>query len=115
VKEDLVHLDHILECLDWVARHTGEGKDAFFRDRKTQSAVLRELQTMAESTQRLSPALRDDHSEVAWRSIAGLRNILVHDYLGIKLERIWENIERDLPSLRTAVEAMRGQIPHEGH
>jgi uncharacterized protein with HEPN domain len=89
VKDDRIYLDHIVECLQWIAKYTEAGRDALFADRKTQSAVLRELQTLAESTQRLSPLLKDAHPEVSWQGISGFRNILVHDYLGIKLERVW--------------------------
>ena len=64
-----------------------------------QDAVLRNLQTLGQSTGRLSDTLRDAHSEVNWRGIIGLRNILVHDYLGISLVRIWEIVEYDLPDL----------------
>ena len=89
MKDDRVYLDHILECLEWIARYCGEGQQAFFADRKAQSATLREL------------------------AIAGFRNVLVHDYLGIKLERVWAIVERDLPVLRSAVEAMRQQMYDE--
>lgn len=110
MKDDRVYLDHILECLEWIVRHVEEGRDAFLSDRKTQSAVLRELQTLAESTRRLSGGLKTSHPEVAWQAIAGFRNVLVHDYLGIKLERVWEVVERDLPVLRTALETMRREL-----
>jgi len=86
--------------------HRG-GSVVFFSDRKTQSAVLRELQTLAESTQRLSPELKDAHPEVFWEGIAGFRNVLVHDYLGISLERVWDVVERDLPVLRAAVQMIQ--------
>ena len=109
MKSDRHYLDHILECLEWISRYTQQGRDAFFTERKTQSAVLRELQTLAESTKRLSAGLKEAHPEVSWQGIAGLRNVLVHDYLGIKLQRIWEIIERDLPILRAAIEAMQGE------
>jgi uncharacterized protein with HEPN domain len=110
VKDDRIYIDHILECMEWIARYTAEGRDAFFSDRKTQSATLRELQTLAESTQRLSDELKKAHPEIPWESISGFRNVLVHDYLGIKPERIWEIIERDLPPFRAALEAMRIEI-----
>ncbi|MBI4830975.1 MAG: DUF86 domain-containing protein [Candidatus Lindowbacteria bacterium] len=110
MKDDRVYLDHILECLEWIHRYIGEGREAFLADRKTQSAVLRELQTLAESTQRLSIALKKAHTEVSWQGIAGFRNVLVHDYLGIKLPRIWEIIEKDLPELRAAAENMLREL-----
>ncbi|MBI4828944.1 MAG: DUF86 domain-containing protein [Nitrospinae bacterium] len=108
MKEDRVYLDHISECLGWIARHIAEGgREAFLNDRKTQSAVLRELQTLAESSQRLSQPLKDNHPEVPWRGLAGFRNVLAHDYLGINLGRVWEVVERDLPVLRAAIEKLR--------
>jgi uncharacterized protein with HEPN domain len=110
MKDDLVYIDHILECLRWIKSYTSGGRELFLNDRKTQSAVFRELQTLAESTRRLSSTLKDARPEVAWWAIAGFRNVLVHDYLGIKLERVWEIIERDLSVLQRAVEAMRKGI-----
>ena len=107
MKDDRIYIDHILECMEWITRYTEEGREAFFFNRKTQSATLRELQTLAESAQRLSDELKEAHPEVPWESISGFRNVLVHDYLGIRLERIWEIIERDLPAFRAALEAIR--------
>ena len=43
-----------------------------------------------------------------WKSIIGLRNVLVHDYLGVSVTRIWEIVERDLPDLKSKVTAIRG-------
>jgi len=110
VKDETVYLDHIIECIDWISKYSADGEKAFFEDRKTQSAVLRELQTLSESTQRLSPALKERHPEVFWQGITGFRNLLVHDYLGIKLERIWEIVEKELPLLRAAAETMRREL-----
>jgi uncharacterized protein with HEPN domain len=106
VKDDRVYLEHIQECPDWTGRFTAGGREEFLSDRKTRSAVLRELQVPTESTQRLSEHLKKQHPQVFWQGIAGFRNVLVHDYLGIKPERVWEIIERDLPTLRAAVQAM---------
>ncbi len=103
MKRDRIYLDHILECIGWIERFTVEGRGAFLKDRKTQSAVLRELQTLAESTERLSEEFKSRHPQIPWRNIAGFRNILVHDYLGIKLDRVWEIIKGDLTLLRAAL------------
>jgi len=110
MKSDLIYLNHILECIDWISKFTEQGKDAFFADRKTQSAVLRELQTLAESSQRLSEQVKLAHPEVPWRHIAGLRNVLTHDYLGIRLERIWDIVINDLPPLRDSIQNIRAEI-----
>jgi uncharacterized protein with HEPN domain len=82
MKNDRIYLDHILECIGWIESFTAEGRDAFFKDRKTQSAVLRELQTLAESTQRLSDEFKGQYPNIPWQNMAGFRNVIVHDYLG---------------------------------
>ena len=68
--------------------------------------MLRNLQTLAESTQRLSNSPKAAHPEVAWYRIAGLRNVLVHDYLGVDLERVWPMVERDLPDFRWVIKTI---------
>jgi len=110
VKEDRVYLEHIRECLDWIGQFTDGGEEELLSDRKTQSAVLRELQVLAESTQRLSDALKHEHPEVFWKGISGFRNVLVHDYLGLKPERVWQIVQNDLPTLHAAVDDMLAQL-----
>lgn len=70
-----------------------------------QDAVLRNLQVLAESTQRLSDSFKDSHPEIEWHQIAGLRNILVHNYLGIDLETVWATVIKKLPELKLVVQA----------
>lgn len=99
MKNDRVYLLHILKCIRRVEEDTAGGKHAFLASHTLQDAVLRNLQTMAESTQRLSESTRQHHPEIEWRQIAAFRNVLVHDYLGIDLERVWEIVHRDVPAL----------------
>lgn len=106
MRDDRLYLIHIAECIDRIVRYTADGKDAFFSDTRTQDAVLRNLHVLTESTQRISEELRRQHPEVAWRETARFGNVVVHQYLGIDLLRIWDIIERDLPILRRQVGAM---------
>ena len=107
MKDDKLYLIHISECIVRVQSYIGDGgRDAFMASTLIQDAVLRNLQTLAESTQRLSDDLKAAHPEVEWYKIAGFRNVLVHDYLGVDLERVWLIIERELPALESAISAM---------
>jgi len=72
--------------------------------------VERALQVMAESTQRLSPELRQAHPQVEWRAIAGLRNVLVHDYFGIDSGRNREIVDDDLPVFEQAIMEIRAAL-----
>lgn len=93
MKDERLYLLHILECINRIEHYTAGGKETFLHDTKTQDAVLRNLQVLAESTQHLSDHLKASHPDTPWRAIAGLSNVLVHDYLGIKLERVWRIID----------------------
>ena len=96
---DRVYLLHIKEAITKVERFTAAGRAEFLASELVQDAVLRNLHTMSESTQRLSQELRDAHPEVDWTGISRFRNVVVHDYLGLDIEEVWSIIEKDLPEL----------------
>lgn len=105
MKDDAIYIRHILECIRRVEENTAGGYDAFMASHTLQDAVLRNLQTMAESTQRLSPAVRAAAPSVDWTALSGFRNVLVHNYLGIELDRIWTIIQQDVPTLKAALKS----------
>jgi uncharacterized protein with HEPN domain len=107
VKDDKLYLIHIAECLERIESYIRiGGKTEFMASILIQDAVLRNLQTLAESTQRLSDSLKAAYPAVPWRQISGFRNILVHNYLGIDLEQVWLIVEQDLSHLQSEVEVM---------
>jgi uncharacterized protein with HEPN domain len=79
---------------------------AFMADTRTQDAVLRNLHTLAESSQRISDTLKVTQPDMDWRAIAAFRNVVVHDYLGVDLNQIWDIVQNDLPGLKRAIAAM---------
>ena len=103
MKDDSVYLKHILLCIKRIEEDTRDGHDFFLTSHLHQDAVLRNLQTLSESTQHLSPGRKAQHPEIEWMRIAAFRNFLVHDYLGIDMERIWEIVHRDVEDLKLAV------------
>jgi len=106
MKDEAVYLRHILECIRRIEEDVSGRRDEFMRSHTIQDAVLRNLQVLSESTQRLSEPLKARRPEIEWRRIAAFRNLLVHDYLGVDLGRVWEVVERDIPELKRAVTVM---------
>ena len=114
MREDRLYIAHVLDCVRRIDRYCQNGEEAFRGSELIQDAVLRNLQTLAESTQRISEGLKALHPEVDWRAIAGFRNLLVHDYLGINLMRVWEIISVHLPVLGAQMATIGHQAdPHE--
>ncbi|WP_455388508.1 HepT-like ribonuclease domain-containing protein [Petrachloros mirabilis] len=108
-KDDTLYLIHIGECIGRIESYTrGMDEEGFLAAEMVQDAVIRNLQTLAESTQRLSARAKESRPEIGWYKIAGFRNILVHDYLGVDLQRVWDIVQNDLPVLKSAVDAMLG-------
>ena len=103
MRSDRAYLEHILLCLQRIRENASSGRDAVNNSHTLQDAILRNLQVLCESAQRLSGECKEQHPEVDWRAMSGFRNVLVHDYFGIDFGVVWSAIERDIPALEAAV------------
>ena len=93
-----VFLDDIVEATSKVLEYTsGLSYEQFCADRKTIEAVVWNLQVIGEAVKNIPEEIRSQHPDVPWRDMAGLRDIIVHQYFGIKLDVIWKVIQKDLP------------------
>ena len=97
-KDNSVYIEHMLDCIHRIDEYV-ESKELFYDSQLVQDAVVRNLQVMAESSQRLPEEIKRKYSNISWDDISGFRNILVHDYLGIDLDVIWSVVEQELPGL----------------
>ena len=103
---DRVLLAHMRDCLDRILEYTNAERARFDASRLVQDAVIRNLQTLAESSQRLSSEIKGTEPQIPWRELAGFRNVIVHGYLGVDLGAVWLVVEQDLPALAEAVNRM---------
>jgi len=87
-------------------------KDDFGDDPKTQSAILHQLLVIGEATKRLSIEFREQHADVPWGLMAGMRDNLIHDYDDVDLGEVWKTVEADVPALLKAIEPLLP--PEEG-
>jgi len=110
LKGDLLYVAHILDCISRIERYISAGEDRFHADELIQDAILRNLQVLTESSQRISPELRAKHPDVDWRELSGFRNVLVHDYLGVNLARIWQIVSADVPVLKRQMSRIHTEL-----
>ncbi len=97
--DDSTRLHHIRECVAKILTWTSKGERAFSTNEMMQSAVVRELQVIGEATKALSSEFRAAHPQIPWKSMAGLRDVLVHDYDSIDAEEVWLVVKNDVSVL----------------
>lgn len=103
---DRIYLQHILDAITQVEEFAAVGRDRFFMERHWQGSVIYQLLIMGEATKHLSMELRVRHPEVAWRSMAGLRDVLIHNYREVDLNVVWAVVQEDLPEVKRGVEGI---------
>jgi len=109
LNKDLLYLESIRDCLERIAEYTATGQQAFLDSRLIQDGVIRNLEVIGEATKNLSSELRESNPAIPWRQIAGMRDVLIHDYLKVNLGRVWRTVENDLPPLTAAVSTLLNQ------
>ena len=100
MRSDRVYLRHMLDAIQKIESYVAVGYEGFMSATHWQDAVIRQLEILGEATKRLSAEFRAQHDEVAWRRIAGLRDVLIHDYMGVDLGAVWEVTQQHLPVLK---------------
>ena len=88
-KDPRVYLAHILECVEKIERYTGGGREEYMREPLIQDAVIRNLEIIGEAAKRVDETYRKNHPLIPWRSMAALRDVLIHRYEGVDLGKVW--------------------------
>lgn len=109
-KDPRVYLLHIRDALNAIERYTAGGKEHFLKDERTQDAVIYKLAVIGEAVKRLPKALRDAHPSIPWKRVAGLRDVVIHEYDTTEIPKIWRVVERDLPALSEAIGVMLEEV-----
>ncbi|MBI4125797.1 MAG: DUF86 domain-containing protein [Deltaproteobacteria bacterium] len=105
-----VYLDDILQAIRQIYKYT-EGMDfgSFNKDDKTFDAVVKNLEVIGEAAKNIPESVRVKSKDVEWQKIAGLRDILVHEYFGIDVEIVWDIVKNKLPTLQNQLETILSQ------
>lgn len=111
---NLEFLSDIKEAIDRICNYTDKMTyEDFLKDKKTQDAVVRNIEIIGEAVKNVSKSLRDENQDIEWKDIAGMRNKIVHFYFGIKWDIVWSVIRDKLPQLKKRVEKILSKSPPE--
>ncbi len=110
MNEGRVQIDYlrdIIESGNKLLEFTAKMTYAEFQaDAKTQYAVIRALEIVGEASKQISPELRDQYPAVPWRSMAGMRDKLIHGYFGVNLKVVWRTVTEEIPTLLPLIQAI---------
>lgn len=107
MKRDKPYLQHIYDAICDIEKFMDNTDyDSFLKNREKQYAVLRALKITGEASKNISTSLKTKYPAIPWRKIAGLRDILIHQYFGVKMERVWEVTQKDIPELKPQIIAI---------
>jgi uncharacterized protein with HEPN domain len=103
MKRDALYLRHILEAIQKIETYTVAGHEVFMGGSHWQDATIRQLEIIGEAAKQLSRELRAQFPDVPWRRLAGLRDVLIHEYFGVDLTAVWQLTQTEIPRLKERV------------
>ncbi len=106
MRDPYERLRDVQEAIAHILKYTSQGRDLFYRDELVQTWVIRHLEIIGEAVRAVPQDFRDLHSEIPWKQINAMRNILIHLYFDINLDRVWAVVENDIPPLKASADAI---------
>ncbi|MCX6303582.1 MAG: DUF86 domain-containing protein [Bacteroidetes bacterium] len=109
MKDDTIYLEHIENNLKRIISYaSGITKEVFLENIQLQDAGIRQIEIMGEATKRISETFKEKHPEVPWKDMAGMRDKLIHDYLDVDLNIVYQTVAVDIPTLLPIIEKIAG-------
>jgi uncharacterized protein with HEPN domain len=112
MRNQRLYLEDILAAIESIEKFiTGMDLESFQADDKTTSAVIRKFEIIGEAVRNVPEDIRTAYSEVAWKEMAGMRDRLIHFYMGVNYRLIWQTIKNDLPITKAHIQKILKENP----
>ena len=113
MKRDKAYLQHIRDAAKRIQEYTHDGRGAFMGNTMMQDAVIRNLEIIGEGTKGLSPAFRERYPDIPWSSMAGMRDVLIHGYMGVDLKIVWDVVANRINPILSNIEKLLRETTSE--
>lgn len=114
-RDTVQYIDDMLECIEKIESYrAGVTEEEFAANTLLQDAVIRRLEIIGEAVKHVPRAVRARHPDIPWRAMTDLRNVLIHDYSQLILQRIWQVVTEDLPAVKPALAQVRAELENTG-
>jgi uncharacterized protein with HEPN domain len=104
IKDDLAYIEHILDCIRKINEFS---KGLSFKEFKSseliQDAIIRNIEIIGEASKKISSDTKQTYYKIPWKEIAGMRDKLIHDYLGVDVTVVWKTLKEDIPTLERLI------------
>jgi uncharacterized protein with HEPN domain len=110
MKDDKLYLLNILESIEKIEEYTKEGREAFEKSTMVQDAVIRNFEIMGEAAKKISTGTRESYDQIPWKRVAGFRDVLIHDYLGVDTDQVWNIVEKHVPFLKSRIKTILAEL-----
>lgn len=111
IERDALYLKHILDCIVDIEEFViGYTEETFVNDKKTFNASIRMFEVIGEVAKKLSDEFKSKYPHIEWRKIAGMRDVLIHNYEGVDLDAVWQIIKNKIPELKIQIQAIINKL-----
>lgn len=113
-KDPKIFLEHILECVGLIEEYTqGVTRERFFESKQLQDSIIRRIEVIGEAVKNIPQEIKDRYSDIPWKQIAGMRDILIHEYWGIDLNLTWNITAKQILELKEKIIKIKKDLEKE--
>jgi len=106
-----LRIQDILDCINIIESYIkGKSENDFYSSYQLQDSVIRRLEIIGEATKNIPEEVRKKYPDLPWKKMAGLRDVVIHDYSEVVEERVWNTITKELPVAKRLIEKIREDL-----
>jgi uncharacterized protein with HEPN domain len=110
-KDPKIFIEHILQCIEHLEQYLkGITKKEFLASVQLQDSVIRRIEIIGEAVKNIPKQIKNKYPDIAWKEIAGMRDILIYEYFGVDLGLTWKVATKDVRQLKSRISKVKKDL-----